>query len=306
MPLKNIAVCAFTAKSAGKKRSKNSIRWLRVQRGVSLIELMVGITIGLLTVVVAMSALMVSRGVSGTVSDASGIQQQAAYVMRVIGLQMRQAGSLYLNLNPANAATENIPTAPVAFETTALASETGNSFDPVTNTLLGTSSPISLTVGYRRYKESVYTDATDQSLVRNCLGFPANTSADQRVESVFQFTGSELRCGGNGASAQPIAQNMADFQVRYLLQDNTTPGDPKIQYVASDSVDNWSKVQAVQVCMVLYGIETIDMPAGSTYTGCNGTGIDMTTLAGTRARRMHIAFRSVFQLRSQGLVGTVL
>ena len=267
---------------------------------------MVGIAIGMLTILVGTGALVVSRGVSGTVSDASVIQQQGTYAMRVIGLQMRQAGSLYLNLNPANAATENIPTAPVAFETTALALQTGNGFDPITNTLIGTSGPISLTVGYRRYKESVYTDATDQSLVRNCLGFPATVSADQRVESVFQFTDSELQCGGNGASAQSIVQNMADFQVRYLLQDNTTPGDPKIQYVAADSVDNWNKVQAVQVCMELYGIETIDMPAGSTYIGCNGSAIDITTLTGTRARRMHIAFRSVFQLRSQGLVGTVL
>ena len=66
----------------------------QTQRGVTLIELMVGITIGLLTVAVAMGALMVSRGISGTVSDASTIQQQAAYAMRVIGLQLRQAGSL--------------------------------------------------------------------------------------------------------------------------------------------------------------------------------------------------------------------
>ena len=41
------------------------------QRGVTLIELMVGIAIGLLVVAVAMGALMVSRGVTGTVSDAN-------------------------------------------------------------------------------------------------------------------------------------------------------------------------------------------------------------------------------------------
>ncbi|MFO1265272.1 MAG: prepilin-type N-terminal cleavage/methylation domain-containing protein, partial [Rhodoferax sp.] len=35
------------------------------QRGVTLIELMVGIAIGLLVIAVAMGALMVSRGVSG-------------------------------------------------------------------------------------------------------------------------------------------------------------------------------------------------------------------------------------------------
>ena len=53
---------------------------------------MVGIAIGLLVVAVAMGALMVSRGISGTVSDASAIQQQGAYAMRTLGMQLRQGG----------------------------------------------------------------------------------------------------------------------------------------------------------------------------------------------------------------------
>ena len=67
------------------------------QRGATLLELMVGITIGLLTVAVALGALMVSRGVSGTVSEASQLQQQASYAFRVIGQQLRQAGSRQLD-----------------------------------------------------------------------------------------------------------------------------------------------------------------------------------------------------------------
>lgn len=278
------------------------------QRGLTLVELMVGIAIGLLVVAVAAGALMVSRSLSGTVSDASAIQQQASYAMRVIGMQLRQAGSLYLNPNPTNAAPENAITAPVAFE--AATPPPGGSvlaFNPATDTLSGTDT--GLTVGYRRYKEPVYTDATDQALARNCVGGPANTSNDLRVESIFSLSGSKLMCGGNDTETTPqsIVQNVADFQVRYLLQDNTTPGDTKIQYVNAAAVgSDWSKVQAVQVCLVLYGNEPISMPAGSSYTGCDGTAVDMTTLTGARAQRMHIAFRNVFQLRSQGLVGTVL
>ena len=78
----------------------------QTQRGVTLIELMVGITIGLLTVAVAMGALMIARGIWGTVSDAGTIRQQAAYAMGVIGLQLRQAGSLRLNVDPGSSATE--------------------------------------------------------------------------------------------------------------------------------------------------------------------------------------------------------
>jgi type IV pilus assembly protein PilW len=271
---------------------------------VSLVELMVGIAIGLLVVAVAMSALMVSRGVSGTVSDVSNIQQQAAYAMRVIGLQLRQAGSLYLNANPTNAVAGNEYMAAVAFETKAPASSaSSNSFDPATDTLSSASG--ALTVGYRRYKDPVFTDAAAQSLARNCLGGPANSSDDQRVENIFQLNGTDLQCGGNGAVAQSIVQNIANFQVRYLLQDvTTTPGSPQIKYVNAAAVGtDWSKVQGVEVCLVLYGIEPIDMPAGSSYTDCDGTNaVNMTTLTGARASRIHMVFRNVYQLRSQGLM----
>lgn len=270
----------------------------RTQRGVTLIELMIGIAIGLLVIAVAMGALMVSRGISGTVSDASTIQQQAAYAMRVIGQQLRQAGSLRLNLDPGTTTTESLYLIPVAFETSPAAST------PVTD-IGGTASPVTFTVGYSRYTEPVFTNATEQAFSRNCVGGPADDSTDLRADSVFSLdaTTNTLQCNGNGAGAQPIVQNVANFQVRYLLQDNTTtPGAPTITSVDADGVGtNWARVQGVEVCLVLYGNEAIDLPANSNYTDCNGTVVDMSTLTGTRARRMHIPFRNVFQLRSQGL-----
>ena len=86
----------FTAPPRSKTRDIRHGRPL--QTGVSLIELMVGISIGLLTVSVALGALMASRGISSTVSEVSQMQQQAAYAFRVIGQQLRQAGSVELNL----------------------------------------------------------------------------------------------------------------------------------------------------------------------------------------------------------------
>ncbi len=271
------------------------------QLGVTLIELLVGLSIGLLVIAVAMGALMVSRGVSGTVRDASDIQQQSAYLMRVIGLQLRQAGSLYLNPNPSGGSTGFPAMVPVAFETAAPAISGGNNYDPIMHNLGAPSGGLS--TGFRRYKESVYTAATDQTIGRNCLGGPTDANSDQRVESVFQLSGSELQCQGNGGIAQPIAQNVANFQVRYLVQNNTNPTNLTVQYVTGTAVTDWLTVQAVEVCFVLYGAEAINMPTGgaSTYRDCNGTAIDMTTLAGARNQRMHVTYRNVFQVRSQGL-----
>ena len=116
-----------------------------------------------------------------------------------------------------------------------------------------------------------------------------------------------MQCSGNSATAQSIVQNVANFQVRYLLQDTvTTLGDPKMTSVDATGVgSNWGRVQAVEVCLVLYGVEAIDLPAGSNYTDCNGTAVDMSTLTGARARRMHAVFRNVFQMRSQGLTAAM-
>jgi type IV pilus assembly protein PilW len=205
--------------------------------------------------------------------------------------------------------------AAVAFETDYEAPDS-STFLVKENTLKGNNAPSSgeyaLSVGYRNYTEPVFTSALDESLQRNCLG-ESGTNALILSEFVLfvdptNSSKRELRCSGNG-QVQPIIDNVANFQVRYLLQDNTTtPGTSTIKSVDASGVGaNWSKVQAVEVCLVLYGSESIDMPTtGSVYTDCDGTSVNMTTLATPRNRRMHIAFRNVFQLRSQGLVGSVL
>lgn len=284
------------------------------QSGVTLIELMVGLAIGLLVVAVAMGALMVSRGISGTVSDASGIQQQGAYILRVLSQQLRQTGSLYLNPDPVGGNSTDV-LSPVAFEKFKDDEVgSGNSFIQE-ESLSGAGT--SVTTAFRRYQDNVFLadNATSTTigtdfLARNCVGAPGNSSTDQRVESIFTFdsTKNELQCGGNGTAAQPIAQNVAQFQVTYMMQTTDAAGNTTVQYVkgsdmpAAATDPKWRRVQGVQVCLVLYGSEPVDMPAGSSYTDCAGTSVNMTTLTGERKNRMHLLFRNTYQLRSQGLL----
>lgn len=277
------------------------------QQGVTLIELMLGILIGLLTVAVAMAALMVSRSVSGSVSDSSQLQQQAAYAFRVIGQQLRQAGSLRLNLAIQKSDADPIDVAdPVAFETKS------PNFDPVTQTITGKDNPANteykFSVGYANYKEPVYTSSNNTSMLRDCLGQNPNNNI---VLSQFKLhinnnttpPTHELHCASATGSAQAIIQNVANFEVRYLLQSNALFGKPEISYVNAASVgNNWSEVVGVEVCLVLYGNETLDIPPGTSYTDCDGsTPVDLTNLAAPRKRRMHLVFKNIYQLRSQGI-----
>lgn len=275
--IKKIALSAYPTRDKEQKH-------LKFQAGLTLIELMIGLAVGLLVVAVATVSLLGSRSVTGAVSDISGIQQQAAYVMRTFGTQLRQAGSLYLDLG-LDADGEGEITSATAFQLrgstdTAIAENNG-----------------SVTIRFTGYEEPTFANAGPIS--RNCLGapgsIPAGTTAS--IESIFTLNGTDLRCND-----QPIAQNVAAFQVRYLLQ-GTDQDDPTMLYTNRDGVADWNRVQGVEVCLVLFGTERIDLPEGASYTGCDGsTAVNITTLAAPRTNRMHYVFRNVFQLRSQGLI----
>ena len=275
--IKKIAASAYPARDKEQKQ-------LKFQAGLTLIELMIGLAVGLLVVAVATVSLLGSRSVTGAVSDISGIQQQAAYVMRTFGTQLRQAGSLYLDLG-LDADGDGEITSATAFQLrgstdTAIAENNG-----------------SVTIRFTGYEEPTFANAGPIS--RNCLGapgsIPAGTTAS--IESIFTLNGTDLRCND-----QPIAQNVAAFQVRYLLQ-GTDQDDPTMLYTNSAGVADWNRVQGVEVCLVLFGTERIDVPAGGvSYTGCDGNAVDITALTGNRTNRMHYVFRNVFQLRSQGLI----
>ena len=275
--IKKIAASAYPARDKEQKH-------LKFQAGLTLIELMIGLAVGLLVVAVATVSLLGSRSVTGAVSDISGIQQQAAYVMRTFGTQLRQAGSLYLDLG-LDADGDGEITSATAFQLrgstdTAIAENNG-----------------SVTIRFTGYEEPTFANAGPIS--RNCLGAPGSIPAGTTtsIESIFTLNGTDLRCND-----QPIAQNVAAFQVRYLLQ-GTDQDDPTMLYTNSEGVADWNRVQGVEVCLVLFGTERIDLPEGASYTGCDGsTAVNITTLAAPRTNRMHYVFRNVFQLRSQGLI----
>lgn len=287
--------------------TRDSSGFRSFQSGTTLIELMVGITIGLLTVAVATGALMISRTVSGTVTDASQLQQQASYAFRVLGQQLRQAGSMRLNLAANKTEGETIdPADVVAFapDQNMQPSFPGGpaSTPPVSGKDSPSGSEYALSTAYQNYAEKSFTASADISFFRDCSGAGSSPASTPIIQSNFVLKSGELYCG-----AQPVLRNVADFQVRYLMQSDAAVGTPKIQTAnATTASANWFQVFGVEVCLVLYGDEVIDMPAGSEYVGCDGAKVNMSSsgsLSSSRKNRMHMSFRNVYQLRSQGLTG---
>ncbi len=275
-------------------------------QGATLIELLVGITIGLMTIAVATGALVVSRGVSGTVSDASQIQQQASLAFRVLGQQIRQAGSIQLNLAAKkNAGAAIDPRDVVAFPSV-------ESFPTLSGMETPGTGEYKLTAGHQNYTESLLPTGAQSSPFRDCVGAKtepdAGTPSTLIVQSNFVLENSELKCKGFGAS-QPIIKNVADFQVVYLKQANAAEGLPTIQRVSADllSVTDWKQVFGIEVCITLYGSESIDLPSGSKYKDCKNDDITITSLTDvSRRNKLHLTFKSVYQLRSQGMTSRIL
>ena len=242
----------------------------RRQAGVSLIELLVGMALGLMVILAAVGALFISRNATTAVSDVSQLQQQASYALRTMGLQLRQAGSLELSALPGAADTFTF--------TDFTGTVVGNGGDPGT---LATGSQASLTL------------ATGQ---RDCVGNTPGTGAGPAViSSTFSLNGkNELVCKGisQKAGAQPLIGNVADFQLFYRVNLGTTDA-PQMQRVAAADMATaqWARVTAIEVCLDMRGSEA--MPdAGGTYADCRGGTPPL-------GQRTHLVFRNVFALRRQ-------
>lgn len=277
------------------------------QSGMTLIELMVGIAIGLMAVVTALGALIVARNLAGTTNEASTLQQQAAYITRVLGTQLRQAGALQMALK-FNAPDTEIPT---AFDKVAFL--TGSSTDPSLQGGQSTTTPPTeeLTTRYRNYQESLIKSlgATPGSVateIRKTFTDCTGASSSDVVSNAFSFQkntdgkNSNLYCTG-GSGKQPIASNVLSFSTRYIYQSSVANGVPKYQTLTGEQVntqpgatpqDRWANVIAANVCFVLSGTEGIDTGDGE-YTDCNGE-------KQTMGNRLVMVFRNSYQIRSQG------
>lgn len=253
------------------RRTSPSAR--RNQAGVSLIELMVGITIGLLVVVAAVGSLMYTRVSSTTVGDSSRLQQDAATAFRIIGHHVRQAGAR--RIQNVSATNPNVQFNPAysGFGTTT-----------TTVVLSGAEGASGATDTLR-----VSHDADPTIGVSDCLGQVPSTA---NVTNTFTLVGGELRCLGSatGSTTQAIIAGVEDFQVWYGVRTGLGVNST-LQYANASSV-TWDRIETVMVCLRLAG--DLSNNPGVDVTGCNGETIS----ADGRIRRV---FRRVYFMRNLGL-----
>ncbi|QCB45038.1 PilW family protein [Hydrogenophaga sp. PAMC20947] len=249
------------------------------QRGVTLVELMVGITIGLLVSIAAVGTLIYNRVATTTVSDTVRLQQDAATVMRVIGRQLKQAGAVpvvesgfgkfkYLGTYSGIAGVIPVAASPVSVSGT-------------------NGAPDELTVSYS-------VSPNGAAGVSNCFGQTPDATATN-ITSIFQVLAGAFRCatpvtGAAAAQNQPFLDNVEDLQFWYAVRvAGVTPS--QLQYRAANTVADWTAVEAVQVCVRMTGTTANNATGGQVTVGCNNENI----ADDGRIRRV---FRQVFTLRN--------
>ena len=240
------------------------------QRGISLLEILVGLLIGLLVVAAAVGSVVFTRSAQVTQSDSARLQQQASGVIRLIGLQLKQAGAVEM-VNAANGK--------VTFDTRF----TG--FNGVQDVLVsgidgGGTNPDTLNISAQdQQSNSVPGFPGGTSTVRDCLGnVPDAALIGIRMQNSFSVNVAQqsLMCTGAnaGATAQAVAIGVEDFQVRYAVATPGPTNNQQLQYQSAPASfinSDTSSIRAVQICLRLVGDRAqTSTGTGNTVVGCDG------------------------------------
>ena len=287
------------------------------QRGMTLIELLVGMTVGLIIILAAVASLLIVRTSSRTMIDSAALEQQATLAMLQINQQITQAGgyNAYLgSTNPDDGTDGNAASPPaigsgtlgyVNFDTRPI----GVSATTPTVSVLGVDGDAAAAPPVSDKLSVSYAVPNDGSPAAGCAGMTAQDAAKTRLEggairivstfavdpvtkSLTCTTEDDLTVPASAASAIPIASNVAYMRVSYLrVADNgTVTAFSRAADVTNSAVsDPWPTISGVQICLEMMGDIT---QSPSAYTDCQGH--SQTPNDG----RLHRTVRNTFYLRN--------
>lgn len=262
------------------------------QAGLSLIELLVGLVIGLLVVVAALGTLAYTRTASKVVGDSTRLQQEASTAFRMIGRIARQAGARRLQSTADPGRVIFNP----GYTGYAVRPDNGRAVS-VRGTDGAPGKPDTVEISRDR--------GTWESERFDCLGeetpeYPDDDASKDNggkkelaVTNAFSVTADRLRCDGSGNTLKPqaVVSGVEDFQVWYGYREGRA-----FRYTTATALNSifpspWDQVESLRICLRMVG--EISHPTASTTTGCHGEPI----AADGRLRRV---FFRVIQLRNLG------
>ena len=296
------------------------------QRGRTLLELMISISIGLVVIGAVFVVYMVTTASSRQSSANNRITADAAIAMAILGNNLRMAGyspprALF---SPGSALVDGVKAVvpdrhyvgpAIRGCDFGFSSAANVAFDLITCNPSSSPGPAAFVV---RYEGDSFNTIPISGNPSDCLtnGITANTvstydaTSYKLVESRFSVDTSasngtpELYCAGSGGAApftrQPLMQFVENMAISYGIAEDNLGGNV-VRYVSQTQLDAitpgttdslWARVVSVKLCLVLRS-ETRDQNGGGNYIDCAGNSV---ASPNGFIRR---SFTSVFALRNR-------
>ncbi len=279
------------------------------QRGMTLVELMVGITVGLLVTLAAIGTVYMTKVSSVTLVDSARLEQETNMVMNVIAEQIKQAGARNLepSLTPAGGNADEL-LLPVRYQD--FAGLNGASATQRKIVVQGkTNAPNFDQITFTYSQPPAGTAAnTFQGMAQNCAGegaiqYPLPTGSTPVAQSmqVVSTLRTSTSAGATNlicvtpdaiAASQPIASNIAEFKVRYLRNNGSVSRILTANEVEASS-EGWAGIDGIEVCLHITGEATkaASTAPSTSIKSCAGNPIP-------NDGKLHRVARNVFQLRN--------
>jgi type IV pilus assembly protein PilW len=294
--------------------------------GLSLIELMVSIAIGLVITIAVVSSYIGSLGATRVSEAQVRMNEDGQAALAILAQTIRMAGNNPKQPGYANATARN-PITP-----TFIVRGCDGTFGNITTTTAtdygaltctGGGSPDSIAV---RYEADTFNTVPNGGQATDCLGqaLPVITGsvqvggtpsvatnvtytvADNRfyIGTSTAVTSPGLFCVGNGSvSPQRLVENVEDLQFEFGTAPITTTtlsvagyiGATAVDALSVNAADRWSKVLTVRICVLIRSEQEVAPDTASAgYTQCGGA-----TNASPPDLRLRKAYSTTVVLRNR-------
>lgn len=271
----------------------------QIQRGLTLIELMVSLVIGLVLAIVASSTYLYSGQAYNAVSENSQMEENGRFALSLLTRNIQSAG--YVTLNPKSTGPQepyDIKVRGCDFGMVSPNSATSaTDLACLSSTPAGSSRSASIGVFY---DAEAYTFAGAKFQGFDCLGQAAVTapstsggSPSYQIRSYFFISTStvqlangtttmgQLSCVADPTTptvttgtfqAQPLIPGVHQLAVTYLLPSGLEKNTAQKETSAAtlEAANNWSKVTALELCVLTKSIQTSGNYASTQVTDCYG------------------------------------
>lgn len=264
----------------------------RLQIGLSIVELLVALALGLLLMTGVIQVFLSSRQTYAANEAMGRMQENGRFALDFIARGARQAGyvePIYAGGKPlpiVRPACSGLPgTIPTALCTTQGA---GNASDTVGFVMQPT-----VADGARRDCLGNTIAEDDVLIINHFEIIPATATTPAALGCrAYKFNGAGAPGWTSGPAAQELVSGVDSLQVLYGVN---TAGDSRSanQYVSADRVTDWSKVRAVRISVLANSVDTLTpAPANRNFALLDASPI---TIADNRARQI---FTTTIQLKN--------